>query len=445
MTTASIGFRLSPLLGLALLASCAVSATPAKGSCHVGAYTLADGHVLDINATSTPGQLRWHSVNGRTGTLKDGTDDVWRGLSGWTTREDPTTVRFASCDAGRIEVDGQPGQKIALETVDTRFLGDGEMLRGRLVLPPGSSAVPVVVLVHGSERYSGVDFYHEQHLFPAHGIGVFLYDKRGTGESGGKYTQDFDVLANDAVAALGEARRLAGARLSRIGLHGSSQGGWVAPLAATRTDVDFVQVAYGLAESPAAEDREQVMHELRTAGHGPEVLAQAREVTDATAAFMVDSGAGAAGLREVKRKYADAPWWTSIRGEFSGDVLKYPVWVVRLVLPLFDRGTPWNHDPMPVLKAVSAPQLWMLAAQDLEAPHAGTVRQLATLADSGHPVTAVVFPNTDHGIVEFETAADGTRTKTRYAEGYLQMTMDWIRDGRLADHPYGRALVSSRP
>jgi len=212
-----------------------------------------------------------------------GSDEVWRGLSGWTSREDPTSIRFASCEAGRIEVDGQPGQKIALEVTDTRFSGDGETLRGRLVLPSGSSPVPVVLLVHGSERYSGVDFYHARHLFQAHGIGVFVYDKRGTGESSGKYTQDFNALANDAVAALAEARRRAGPRLSRIGLQGSSQGGWVAPLAATRTEVDFVQVAYGLAESPASEDREQVMQELRAAGYGPEVLTQAREVTDATA------------------------------------------------------------------------------------------------------------------------------------------------------------------
>ena len=169
--------------------------------------------------------MRWHRVDGRTGTLVHGSNDVWRGLSGWTSREDPTSIRFSSCEAGRIEVDGQPGQKIALEVTDTRFSGDGEMLRGRLVLPSGSSPVPVVVLVHGSERYSGVDFYHAQHLFPAHGIGVFVYDKRGTGESSGKYTQDFNALANDAVARLaidatGACRPEAAARGSSGSLSG---------------------------------------------------------------------------------------------------------------------------------------------------------------------------------------------------------------------------------
>jgi hypothetical protein len=35
-----------------------------------------------------------------------------------------------------------------------------------------------------------------------------------------------------------EAKRIAGARASRIGYQGGSQGGWVAPLAATRAPVE---------------------------------------------------------------------------------------------------------------------------------------------------------------------------------------------------------------
>jgi uncharacterized protein len=49
-------------------------------------------------------------------------------------------------------------------------------------------------------------------MFPAQGIGAFVYDKRGTGISGGTYTQDFSVLADDAVVAMKDAKRLAGTR-----------------------------------------------------------------------------------------------------------------------------------------------------------------------------------------------------------------------------------------
>lgn len=90
--------------------------------------------------------------------------------------------------------------------------------------------MPIVVLLHGAEADSAVRFNSLQRRFPAAGIGAFVYDKRGTGSSTGEYTQDFQILARDAVAAMREARRLAGDRAARIGYQGPSQGGWVAPL-----------------------------------------------------------------------------------------------------------------------------------------------------------------------------------------------------------------------
>src|SRR3546814_16570997 len=72
-----------------------------------------------------------------------------------------------------------------------------------------------------------------QYLLPEQGVGVFVYDKRGTGRSTGSYTQDFHLLAGDARAALVEALPLARERAGRLGFHGGSQAGWVAPLAAS--------------------------------------------------------------------------------------------------------------------------------------------------------------------------------------------------------------------
>jgi pimeloyl-ACP methyl ester carboxylesterase len=60
----------------------------------------------------------------------------------------------------------------------------------------------LIVLIHGSEDDSAIRFHQLQRLLPAEGVGVFVYDKRGTGFSGGTYTQDFDLLAGDAVVAM---------------------------------------------------------------------------------------------------------------------------------------------------------------------------------------------------------------------------------------------------
>ena len=137
-------------------------------------------------------------------------------------------------------------------------------------MPEGNGKVPVVVLVHGSEHDSALDSYALQRMFPAQGIGAFVYDKRGTGSSGGAYTQDFDVLAHDVVAAMKEAKRLAGARASRIGYQGGSEAGWVVPLAVNRAPVDFAIVCFGLAVTVLHEDQESVALDMRFHRHSAE-------------------------------------------------------------------------------------------------------------------------------------------------------------------------------
>src|ERR1700730_15049319 len=234
------------------------------GDCHVGAYRLESADVLDI-APSEGDTLRWRKFDGTTGALHKQEADNWSSTLGWTDRPDGKTVSFPDCASGKIRFDAMAGQRIAFDVTDTTFKGRDVDLAVRLVLPKGRAPVPIVILVHGSERDSARETYALQRLLPAEGVGVFVYDKRGTGESGGNYTQDFSTLADDAVAAMREARRLAAGRPGR----GSSQGGWVAPIAAARAPVDFVIVAYGLAVSVIDEDQEEVALEMRLQHHTP--------------------------------------------------------------------------------------------------------------------------------------------------------------------------------
>lgn len=425
------------LAAAALLAGPAAAAEAADGKCHVGLYRMADGSLLDVGVTT--GGLRWRRMDGSTAQFTPA-DGGLKATVGWTKRP-AAAPSFGACAEGRISFQGQIGQMLRFEVQETTFTGaNGVKLAGRLVLPPGDGAVPVSVMLHGSESTSARDFNFEQRAWPAHGVGVFVYDKRGTGGSDGKYTQDFHVLAQDAVAAVAEARRLAGRRAARVGVDGGSQGGWIGPLTATLTPVDYVIARYGLAESPLAEDREQVMLDLRSKGYGPDVLAKAREVTDATGR-VVASGfkSGWDELAAVTAKYRDELWFKDFRGEFSGDVARNPPELVRVVGPQRDVGTTWEYEPMDVLPKVKAPILWVLAAEDLEAPVAETRRRLLSLQKAGQPITVIEFPKTDHGIREFEVV-EGKREYTRYADGYYQAVLEFTRTGRLGSGPYGAAL-----
>ncbi len=109
-----------------------------------------------------------------------------------------------------------------------------------LTLPPGAGPFPAVAMVHGAGPHAREEFQ----VFAAYcellGIGVLADDKRGVGESGGRYPgeqatpQTIDALAADAQA---EARWLSSAPEidpTRVGLVGDSQAGWIIALAAAR-------------------------------------------------------------------------------------------------------------------------------------------------------------------------------------------------------------------
>jgi cephalosporin-C deacetylase-like acetyl esterase len=61
------------------------------------------------------------------------------------------------------------------DITDVAFRSRGARLAGRLVMPKGTGKVPVMILVHGSERDSARDFSPLQRMFPARGIGAFAY------------------------------------------------------------------------------------------------------------------------------------------------------------------------------------------------------------------------------------------------------------------------------
>jgi len=443
-------------LSAALFAAAAVHAAesqpaPAAGkgpdlSCHVGAYRLDDGRALALGRIDDPAALRWRLLDGRTGKLTN-KDGALVSTLGWSDRADGVKVELGGCGEG-IVFDGHRGERLKFDIVETTFEGAGVKLRGRLVLPAGQDKVPVAVMVHGSENYSGVDLYYQQHLFPAEGVGVFVYDKRGTGGSSGKYTQNFHQLSDDAGAALREALRAGGARVGRIGFLGGSQGGWVAPLAASKTpQAQFVEVGFGLADGVLAEDRDQVVLDLRAAGFGDATtLRKARELTDATG--LIASTDGKRGWKEldaVRAKYAKEPWWKAVKGEYSGLIANHTPAEVAAEAAKYDYEVSWDYDPMPVLRTLKTPQLWMLGGDDIEAPSEETQKRLTALGRAGRPITSVVFPQADHGILEFEKDAKGERQHTRTAEGYVRMQLDWIKRGTLDGWPYGSAKQLAGP
>jgi uncharacterized protein len=433
--------RCAATLCVLVLATKIAGASEAE-DCRVGSYRLSDGSVIDI-APSDNDALRWRHPDGTTGALVREESGQWRSSYGWTGRPDGKVISFSACSDGEITFDGIRGRRIAFDVTNTTFDSHDTALAGRLVMPKGKSKVPLVVLLHGAERNSALTYYFLQRLLPVEGIAAFVYDKRGTGKSGGAYSQDFSLLAGDAVAAMREARRLAGPRAGRVGYQGGSQGGWVAPIAANRASVDFVIVCFGLAVSVIDEDQQQVEMELRDKGYTAGEILRAQEV--ARAAENVIASGFTQGFEEfdaARAKYKDERWYKDLHGNYTWVVLPHTEEQLREMAPNFRWGTPFHYDPMPTLRAGTTPQLWILGGRDYEAPSAETSRRIRSLITEGKPFTLALYAGAEHGMTLFETTADGKRLSTRYPDGYFAMIRDFVREGRLRGS-YGGAEITA--
>ena len=116
-----------------------------------------------------------------------------------------------ACGAGHLRVDDATiYSQLPLKITDTRFRSGEVMLAGQLIEPATADAsMPLVVLAHGSEELGWINAVDYPFQFAGRGVSAFVYDKRGTGLSEGRYSQNFPELADDLVAASNVAKRLA--------------------------------------------------------------------------------------------------------------------------------------------------------------------------------------------------------------------------------------------
>lgn len=417
------------VLSLILLVACSQDRDLpiAAVDCRTGLYQTADGEALSVTPLSAGG-YRWRMLDGSTGTIGP---DGGESTLGWTGEPDGLFATLAACGDDAISLGPiaapQRYDRVALSVTDTVFEHDGVDLFGRLIWPVDAERATLVVHTHGSEATSAVRRDPMPYLLAAQGIASFVYDKRGTGQSEGKYTQDFFVLAADARAALSEARRLAGDSIDRAGFLGGSQGGWVAPLAASEADVDFVVALYGMAVNALAEDRNEVIAGLARAGWGPEEQAKGAELADAAGVIMASRfRSGYQEFDRLRKLYRDEPWYGDVQGEFTGQLLGPPAIGLRLIGPMRDVGTSWDYEPVPVLRALEPRQLWMIAEDDREAPAADTIRRLRDLQREGRPIDVAVYPDADHGMIRTERNADGSLREPGYVQDYYRQIAAWI-------------------
>jgi pimeloyl-ACP methyl ester carboxylesterase len=417
------------------VASLADAPAEPPNACYSGAYKFERGGDYVVISPSDEGALRYRLHDGRSGRLYPDDDRHFHGGPGWASREPRVAEAvFDGCPGKRLEFrleEGPSGvaQRIVVTKTPASFTSIGNTLYGELYAPPDPKAL--VVLVFGSGQDSAVTFNYVQHLLPIYDIAVFVYDKRGTGRSTGRFTVDFSELADDALAAVAEARKLLAKPNVPVGLMGESQGGWIAPLAAARAPADFVVVSYGLAISPLDEDREEVLDELRAKHYDESVLAEGRELTAITGRIMLSRFTdGIEDLRKFKAAHADESWLKEVEGDFTGPLLRSPDEQFTELKAALGFDAILDYDAQGALRRVRTPMLWVIAGKDTEAPPAPTLEFVRKLQAEPTQLDIAVFPNADHGMIDVEQRGSEL-VATMQSPGYYDLLASWIRTRKL--------------
>jgi len=243
---------------------------------------------------------------------------------------------------------------------------------------------------------------HLHELLPPHGIGVVTFDRRGEGESTGDATRGrFDLQADDALAVL---RAL---DAERVGLAGYSQGGWVAPIAATLSDdVAFLVLVASIGVTPSEQMMVACERQLRLAGYGDDVVERALGLRRRFERWIHSQAP------EPDEALAD-DLWAAIDEPWAGKLWLPPTLLdeegVRLWIEEMD------FDPRPIFASVRVPTLSFYGADDSWAPVEASAE--AWKAARGDEVDVVVVPGAEHDM----TLPDGS-----FAAEYEQKLVEWL-------------------
>ena len=303
------------------------------------------------------------------------------------------------------------------------FLSSHLELAGTLVLPRGPAPHPAVVLFHGSGPQRR-DLFTAR-WFATEGFAALAYDKRGVGESSGDFRQvPFMELSDDGLAAIQYLKSRKDIAAERIGVWGLSQGGWLGPLAAWHSaDVAFVIAGSARGVFPGEQMIVYYANELRAEGVPEKDVQEASAVRRDIWSYM-SSGRG---YEETKAKLDKArrkPWFSKAKSQQDDSFGTLPTpeeWskpVGRSAL-WFKQEAP--YDPVPALRALHVPALFLFGDQDRIIPVEESVRVLERVqaSDAKHDFTIRVLTNDEHQM----RLEPGGEIDPRYLEtmrGWLQ-------------------------
>jgi uncharacterized protein len=341
---------------------------------------------------------------------------------------------FAGCARGNSAA-SEIGASVAATREEQVRLASGKItLAGTLVLPPGAAPHAAVVLFHGSGPQER-DLFTAR-WFAAQGIAALAYDKRGTGQSTGDFrTGPFMDLCDDGLAAIGYLKSRSEIDAKRIGVWGLSQGGWLGPLAASRSaDVAWVIAVSGPGVSPGEQMIVYYANELRSDGAPERDVREAGNLRCEVYEYLF-TGKGYEQVKADLDRARTRPWYGKVKMQQDKlfERLQPPAELNERDHPNIVRfAREMHYDPVPALQALRVPALFLFGDQDQLIPVEKSKEVIQrVLMQSGHrDFTIRTFHNADHGMYLIAGAGAGDIDPE-----YLDTMRSWLAARHLLSPP----------
>lgn len=273
-------------------------------------------------------------------------------------------------------------------TEEKSFDNEGATLSGTLHYPESGRGLSAMVVVHGASSPSRdlALYRHLTRMLPPLGMAVFVYDRRGSGKSGGNLAaSDYAMLADDAIAAMRMLRSDPRIDPAKIGFWGLSQGGWLSLLAASRAD----DAAFAVSVSaPMVRPDEQMVFAsaniMRIHGFSETEVAEAVIMRRAVDGFLK----GEVSRSEAERRLhaaRDKPWFKLIYMSRELGDPKTSRWLREM-----------RHDPLQNIASLKVPALVLYGAADPWVPVTLSMERLTSVTG---PVTRAVVAGADHSMM----------------------------------------------
>jgi len=396
------------------------------------ANIAVDAGVISFSITGAPGNPTFK------GALSEDADTISGDFTQGPGRFMFRLTRSQTGQAAALNRPQEPKPPFPYDALEVAFenKGAGIRLAGALTLPRSSTPAPAVVLISGSgpqdrdESIAG----HKPFLVLAdyltrRGVAVLRVDDRGVGGStGNTFNSTSEDFATDALAAVEYLKGRSEIHAGRIGLIGHSEGGLVAPLAATKSsDIAFIVLMAGPGLPGDQILYSQAAAMMKAGGAGDAAIDQNRRIQEEFINVVKsekDPAVRDSSLRAVRDKAVAA----------LADDAK-PVAAQQLEAQLKMMSTAWfshfvAYDPRPVLRNVKCPVLAMIGENDLQVPYRENLDEIEAALKSGGNTdyTIAALPGLNH---LFQTSKTGlpseySQIEQTIAPRALDMIGEWI-------------------